>query len=107
MNPEARLAMLVTMAMLLLTLTFVIGRRPVGAESPVVPTGTRIHVNQAGPAELCLLPGVGVKLAERIVRDRESSGPFPSADEMARVKGLGGKTLARIRPFVEVGRGGN
>jgi len=39
--------------------------------------------------------------ARRIVEVR-AAGPFKSADDLRRVKGIGPKTLEAIRPFVVV-----
>src|SRR5690606_22110014 len=36
----------------------------------------RINVNTAAAAELQLLPGIGERLAERIVAERDARGPF-------------------------------
>jgi comEA protein len=57
----------------------------------------RIDVNTAGSAELQLLPGIGPALAERIMQDREANGPFSSVDDLMRVKGIGPRTVARLR----------
>lgn len=58
-----------------------------------------INVNCASLAELQRLPGIGPKLAARIVAERQRS-PFKSADDLRRVAGIGPKTLEKIRPFV-------
>lgn len=57
----------------------------------------RINVNTAGSAELQLLPGIGPALAERIMQDREANGPYASVDDLMRVKGIGPRTVARLR----------
>jgi competence protein ComEA len=41
-------------------------------------------------------------LARRIVADREQNGPFRSVDDLARVKGIGPKTLEHLRPWVRL-----
>ncbi len=57
-----------------------------------------VDVNAADLPELLLLPGVGPKLAQRILDLRNSSGPFHSADDLRRVKGIGPKKLEQLRP---------
>ena len=47
--------------------------------------------------ELEGLPGVGPKLAARIVAGR----PFRSVRDLDRVRGIGGATLSRLTPLVE------
>lgn len=58
-----------------------------------------LDINDATEAEWALMPGVGPVLAERIVRDRRDHGAFHTIDELARVPGIGEKTIARIRPY--------
>jgi len=60
----------------------------------------QLDLNRAGEAELALLPNIGKVLAERIVRRREAEGPFADHDELLQVKGIGPKTLARIKPYL-------
>jgi competence protein ComEA len=60
----------------------------------------QLDVNRAGEAELALLPNIGKVLAERIVRHRQTEGPFADLDELLQVKGIGPKTLARIKPYL-------
>ena len=61
--------------------------------------GLRIDVNSAEEAQLDLLPGIGPRLAARIVHERGSEGPFVSVDDLARVSGLGPKLIERLRPY--------
>jgi competence protein ComEA len=62
----------------------------------------RLDVNSATWVEWGQLDGVGDALAHRIVADREQNGPFRSIDELRRVKGIGPKTLERLRPWLAV-----
>ncbi len=61
-----------------------------------------IDLNAATAAELELLPRIGPKLAARIVEDRATNGPFESVEALDRVKGIGPRTVARVRPHVRV-----
>lgn len=56
----------------------------------------QVDVNQADVAELERLPGVGPALAGRIVAYRAQHGPFAAIDDVARVSGIGPKTLAAL-----------
>lgn len=60
----------------------------------------RIRVNTASAAELELLPGIGPKLAARIIAERNANGPFRSVDDLQRVRGIGPKTAANLAPHV-------
>ena len=50
------------------------------------------------------LKGIGMKTARAIVAYRESNGPFTSVDELVEVRGIGAKTVARIRNDVVIGK---
>jgi competence protein ComEA len=45
---------------------------------------------------------VGPALAQRIVDFRGANGPFKAPEELARVKGIGEKSFARLAPYVSV-----
>ena len=63
-------------------------------------TQITININTAGKDELVLLPNVGPVTAERIIRYREDYGLFDSIDDLTRVKGIGPKTLEKLKAFV-------
>jgi competence protein ComEA len=60
----------------------------------------QVDVNHADWPELIQLPGVGQILAERWIAERERGGEFRSVDDLERVRGMGPRTLERIRPFL-------
>lgn len=76
------------------------------ADADVVPTAETlafvVELNSASKAELTNLPRVGEKLAERIIERREELGGFRSVDDLLGVKGIGEKTLDKMRPFCVV-----
>lgn len=87
------------------------GPHPVAAVGDSPETSRRAHsalpaqtisINTASAAELELLPGIGPALAARIVADRAANGPFRSVEELARVRGIGPRTVERVRPYVRV-----
>ena len=59
--------------------------------------GMPLNVNRAEEEELELLPGIGPRLAKRIVEVREAVGLFSSPEELLRVPGIGGKLVERMR----------
>src|SRR5438105_1716123 len=52
--------------------------------------------------QLTVLPGVGAKLAGRIVEYRQKSNGFKSAQELLNVRGIGEKNFAKLQPFLSV-----
>ena len=60
----------------------------------------RIDVNVCNRLELEHLPGIGPKLAERIIASRDSEGPFATERDLLRVKGIGPKLLAKMSPYL-------
>ena len=62
----------------------------------------RIDINQASWIEWAQIEGIGEITARKIVADRDANGPFRGISDVQRVKGVGPKTLERIRPFLRV-----
>lgn len=74
--------------------------KPAGVRK-IQPGEPPINVNTAGPEELQRLPSVGPVTAQAIVTARAAQ-PFKSVDDLDRAKGIGPKTLDKLRPFVVV-----
>jgi competence protein ComEA len=64
-----------------------------------------LDLNRAAEQDFDALPGIGPRLAERIVEYRQSVGAFHSLDELRAVKGIGRKKFERIRPLITVTSG--
>lgn len=82
---------------------------PVAEEpAPAVQIGTvpvaRVDVNRATLSELTGLPGIGPKLAQRVIDYRRANGQFKKIDDLLFVKGIGRKKLDRMRDLVTIHR---
>lgn len=62
-----------------------------------------LNLNTASAAQLQTLPGIGPKLAERIVAYRRQKGPFQKIEQLMKVKGIGRSKFAKLQPWVRVG----
>lgn len=72
--------------------------------APSEASGTAVLVvdlNQASPDELTQLPGIGPKRAEAIVARRKQR-PFTRVTQLLEVKGIGKRTLERLRPHLRL-----
>jgi len=65
------------------------------------PTG-KVNLNTASVEQLSTLPGVGAKLAARIVEHRQKAGSFKSTQELMNVKGVGEKNYEKLQGFLTV-----
>ena len=65
---------------------------------PPAPT----NINTASAAELQRLPRIGPALSQRIVEYRRAHGPFRTAEQVTEVKGIGDKTLEKMRPWIRL-----
>jgi len=63
----------------------------------------KVNLNTASIEQLTTLPGVGPKLAARIVEYRQKSGAFRSTQELINVQGIGEKSFAKIEAWLSVG----
>src|SRR5260221_51120 len=61
-----------------------------------------VDINSATWVEWSQFEGIGETLAKRIVADRQSRGPFGRVEDVARVKGIGPKKLAQMRPYLSI-----
>jgi comEA protein len=68
----------------------------------VEPLSGPISLNSANADELERLPGIGPAMAKRIVDYRDQQGKFSAVEELRKVKGIGQKTLQKIRPHIKI-----
>ena len=65
-------------------------------------TQVPININRATEAELTLLRGIGSSKAQAIILYREMFGDFKTVEDLAKVKGIGPKTIENNRTRLQV-----
>jgi competence protein ComEA len=71
---------------------------------PEVPPAQPVDLNTADAAALTKVPGIGPATAQRIVEWREQNGPFRQVEDLMKVKGIGEKSLEKLRPYLKVSK---
>ena len=61
-----------------------------------------VNLNTATVAQLETLPGIGAKVAARIIEYREKKGPFKKVEELMNVQGIGEKSFLKLRAQLSV-----
>ena len=67
---------------------------------PLADLAWRVDINAAPAHELTLLPRIGPTMSARIEEDRAANGPFATAEDLARVRGIGPRSVAGMAPFL-------
>ena len=74
---------------------------PVAVTKPAAATATKptgkVNLNTADEATLTALQGIGKVKAKAILDYRQSNGPFKTVEDLAKVNGIGDKTVATLR----------
>ncbi len=66
------------------------------------PKPSLLNINIATVIELQTLPSIGPQMAKRIVQHRKENGDFKTIEDLTEVKGIGEKTLDKIKPYIGV-----
>ncbi|MDQ1298660.1 MAG: competence protein ComEA [Campylobacterota bacterium] len=61
-----------------------------------------VNVNKANSAQLQTLNGIGPTKAQEIINYRKSHGGFKTVEELVNVKGIGPKTLMKMKAQVAI-----
>src|SRR5215211_4247914 len=59
-----------------------------------------VDINKAEWPEFAELPDIGEIMARRIVDSREAGGAFRDHDDLRRVRGIGPRTLEKLKPYL-------
>jgi comEA protein len=73
------------------------------AAATVTATATApVNLNTATAEQLATIPGVGPRMAERIVDYRQKNGGFKKVEDLMNVSGVGEKSFLKMKPLITV-----
>lgn len=87
--------------LVLMVLVVSVGAQERGSKPPAT-TPAVVNLNTASVAQLEALPGVGPKMAERIIEYRQKNGGFKKVEDVMNVRGLGEKGFLKLKPLLTV-----
>ena len=70
--------------------------------SPTKSVAYIVDLNTASAEELEMLEGIGPKIANEIIKNREKYGPFKHWKQVRRVPGIGQSVLDKIKDYSKV-----
>lgn len=59
-----------------------------------------VNINTASAEEIAVIPGLGEKKSQAIVKFREKNGLFAKVEDLKRVDGIGDKLFEKIKPYI-------
>lgn len=97
----AALAALVVVGFVVVSAPHALASPPQSASTTLARVQPRVDLNHATVEELTTLKGIGRKKAQAIVAFR-ARRPFTRLTQLLKVKGIGKKTLSRLRPHLAI-----
>jgi comEA protein len=76
---------------------------PKAATAATATAAAPVNLNTATAEQLATIPGVGPKMAERIVDYRQKNGGFKKVEDLMNVSGVGEKSFLKMKPLITVG----
>jgi competence protein ComEA len=75
------------------------------AQAPAKPTpAAQVNINTASADQLEGLPGVGPKMAARIIDYRQKNGGFKKIEDLMNIQGIGEKNFLKLKPLITLGQ---
>jgi competence protein ComEA len=73
------------------------------APKPTATATAPVNLNTATAEQLATIPGVGPKMAERIIDYRQKNGGFKKVEDLMNVSGVGEKSFLKMKPLITGG----
>jgi competence protein ComEA len=78
-------------------------KAPAPKPTATATTAAPVNLNTATAEQLATIPGVGPKMAERILDYRTKNGGFKKVEDLMNVSGVGEKSFLKMKPLITVG----
>jgi competence protein ComEA len=92
--------------MMAVMLAIAVGATTTSAQSkgpaPKATAAAPVNLNTATAEQLASIPGVGPKMAERIIEYRQKNGGFKKVEDLMNVSGVGEKSFLKMKPLITV-----
>jgi competence protein ComEA helix-hairpin-helix repeat region len=75
---------------------------PKAAATATATATAPVNLNTATAEQLATIPGVGPKMAERIIDYRQKNGGFKKVEDLMNVSGVGEKSFLKMKPLITV-----
>ena len=73
---------------------------PKAAGAATATAAAPVNLNTATAEQLATIPGVGPKMAERIIEYRQKNGGFKKIEDLMNVSGVGEKSFLKMKPLI-------
>ena len=93
----------VVVALILGAQAWLVAQKAQPAKTDAGGTPVVVNINTATVEQLDALPGVGAKMAARIIEYRQKNGPFKKIEDLMNVKGIGEKAFLKMKNQLTVG----
>ncbi len=95
----------VLVVLVVLAQAWLVAQKAQPTKGEATPAPAVINLNTATVQQLDSLPGIGAKVAARIIEYRQKNGPFKKIEDLMNVRGIGEKNFLKIRNRLTVAPG--